>query len=987
MAGQVPQQPGGVLRRYRTDAGIGQGELAKRAGISVRALRDIERSRVARPHPGSVWRLAVALDLPEHDRAALLRAFAGDSGGAAGDQPGARVEALGSLRVWHRGRVVDVEQAMLRTLLGLLALHAGRPVAVAVAVGVLWDDDPPKSCHNLIQVYVARLRRMLADRASGDVEPIRLTAAGYVLVPSVVGIDVCDFDADCDQAERAFSAGDLDLAAARYVDALRRWRGPVLGDADERLRHHPAAVGAARRRVEAAMAYADLALERAPAEVVGCLSVLADSEPLHEGLHARLIRALLATGEQADAVRVFIGLRDRLLDQLGVSPGPQVTAAYDELLHPPATAREVSRVPAQLPRDSPAFTGRRKQLRQLEQRADASVVVITGPGGVGKTSLAVHWAHRAAADFPDGQVYLDLRGYHPDGIIEPAAAIRDLLDALGVEPVRVPASPAAQEALLRSLTAGRRLLVVLDNVRDADHVRPLLPAGPATCTVITSRDRLTDIVARVDALPIAIDVPDHAEAAELFLRRAGMPQPPEAVAAILTACGRLPLALALVAARARQTSFPLTAVAADLLRPGHALNGVRSVFSWSIDALSAADARLFRLMGLTADGDIGTAAAAALADVSQPAVRRSLRALVEASLVTEPLPGRYQLHDLLRVYAAELARGTDSEVDRREALTRLLDFYTHAAYQADLILNPSRAPIPARLGASGPPPPFDTRTVLAWLAAERAALVSALRQAADEGLDQHAWQLGWALDTFLTDQRRWHDEGAAWAVALRAATALANQPAAAHAHGFLAVVAGRLDRFDEAHKHIREALDMCRAHGDLPGEAEILFMLSYVCWLQSDADGALEHVEQSLELWLRLDNDGWAGKASNAVGLYHSALGAHQHALACYERALALHQRAGDHAGEVVARDNLGQANDELGHHAAAADHYRQGLLVARATADPVMEGRLSLRLGDACQAVGDESGARNWWRQAHEILADLGHPQAAEVSRRLADT
>ncbi|MBB5874565.1 tetratricopeptide (TPR) repeat protein/transcriptional regulator with XRE-family HTH domain [Allocatelliglobosispora scoriae] len=647
--------------------------------------------------------------------------------------------------------------------------------------------------------------------------------------------------------------------------------------------------------------------------------------------------------------------------------------------------------PAQLPADVAGFTGREDVLFQLSSPGAAGLTVITGMAGVGKTAVAVHWAHRVSDEFPDGRLYVNLRGFdRDDEVVDPADAVRGFLDALGVEPRHIPPGQDAQAALYRSLSAHRRLLVVLDNARDADQVRPLLAAGPGVRTVITSRNRLTALVAELGAQPIALGLPDQAEAVELLSRRiSGQSHDARAAAVIVAACGRLPLALALVAARVRQTGFAPAAVAAELHRPGlAALDEMRVVFSWSYRALSPPAARLFRLLGLVTGADIATAAVAALAGAAPVDVRRTLRELTDASLLAEHAPARYQLHDLLRVYAGELAREAETEGDRRAALTRLLDHYTHRAYQAELVLNPTRAPIPAGFAggtrSDEVKESLDMKAALQWLGTERAVLLSALRQARDEGLDRHAWQLGWALDTFLYEHRRWQDEGAAWAVALTAATTLADRPAAAHAHRFLGAVAGRLERFGEAHDHMEKSAELCRAAGDRAGEAETHFVLSYVCWLQADTDSALDHAERSLALWAELDHPAWEGKASNVVGWYYAALGADQTALGFYERALRLLQLAEDGPNEVVARVNLGLAHHTLGRYETAFDHYRHGQRLARALGDRVMDAQLSTHLGDTYQTIGADEAARESWQHAYGILIDLGHPQAADVGRRL---
>ncbi|MGW0590120.1 ATP-binding protein [Streptosporangium sp. NPDC002607] len=733
------------------------------------------------------------------------------------------------------------------------------------------------------------------------------------------------------------------------------------------------------------------------------------------GISERQIRAIESgrvAVPRSSTVRV-------LADTLKLSPADRAAfqlAAQPDAGHPPA--------PAQLPADVDGFTGRAEALRALDA-ATAAVVTISGPAGVGKTSLAVHWSHLVAPSFPDGRLYVDLRGFSQHTTVDPAEVVRGFLDALGVPPDRVPTGFAAQVALYRSRSADRHLLVVLDNARDADQVRPLLPAGPAARTVVTSRRQLTALIAETGAAALTLDIPDIEEAVELLSHRLGIGAPqktdsntrspaaeagphrsrsaadtgrrpgPEvadgyAVAAIAAACGRLPLALALVGARARLTGFQPEAIAAELRHPGGRLAALEidAVFSWSYDALSQDAARLFRLLGLASGADISVAAAAALAGRALPDVRRTLAELTHASLITEHAPGRYRMHDLLHAYAGERARAEESEAVRQAALTRLLDHYTHTAYHAELVLNPVRAPIPMTLGAPAdgaePKRVFDLPAALAWLKTEQAVLLTALRQAEEEGMHRHAWQLSWALDTFLNDQRRWHDEGAAWAVALRAATAMTDRPAAAHAHRFLSAVNGRLDRFDDAHAHMRQALELSLTAGDRAGEAENRFVLSYVYWLQGDSERALDQAEQALSLFTEFDDPLWAGKASLAVGWYHSELGAYQQALQFQLRALELQQRAGNRANEVVTLDTLGLLYQRLGDPETAIRHYGRGLRLAGTMDSPELRAQLLGHLGDASEATGDPQTARERWLEAYEIFRDLGHPQAGDLRRKL---
>jgi tetratricopeptide (TPR) repeat protein len=652
--------------------------------------------------------------------------------------------------------------------------------------------------------------------------------------------------------------------------------------------------------------------------------------------------------------------------------------------------------PAQLPPAVEGFTGRAAELARLDAEPPA-IVVIAGPPGAGKSALAVHWAHTAAARFPDGQLYVDLRGFDGGaGPRDPADALRLMLEALGAD--LVPADLDGRMALCRSLTAARRMLLVLDNAHDAEQVRPLLPAGDATRTLVTSRRRLSSMVAGLGAGHLELDVLPEAATTALFRRRLGPGDAdPESVRAIVDACGRLPLALALAAARARLTGVPLATVAAGLRRPVRRLDalddgedgGIRTAFSWSFDGLAEPVARIFRLLGLVAGPDIAVSGVAALAGRPAGEVRRALRELAGAGLLSERGGDRFAMHDLLRAYAAELVGETESTEERRAALTRLMDYYTHTAYQADLVLNPARAPIPLPLGdpAAGarPEPLDDLKSALVWLRSERETLLSAVRQARDEGLGTQAWQLSWALDTFLNDQGRWDDEGAAWAVAADAAAALSDGPALAYAYSFLAVADGRRKRFDEADAHIHHALDLVRGAGDRAGEGECLFILSYLRWLRGDQDGALDRAQESLAVFRAADIPMWSGKAALAIGWYLAQRGEFHPARPYFEEALELQQRARDLPNEAVTRDSLGWLLHQVEDYDGAVRHLEAGLRLARRLGNPALEAQALDHLGDLHEALMDAGTAEARRREALTILADLGHPQAAELRRKLS--
>jgi tetratricopeptide (TPR) repeat protein len=682
---------------------------------------------------------------------------------------------------------------------------------------------------------------------------------------------------------------------------------------------------------------------------------------------------------------------------------------------PPQRPTSPRVAPAQLPADVAGFAGRAAELAALDRllaagkdppdgpaRGSTAVVIsaVSGTAGVGKTALAVRWAHRIAGRFPDGQLYVNLRGFDPGGqVLAAAAAVRGFLDALQVPAERIPAGLDAQAALYRSLLAGRRVLVVLDNARDAEQARPLLPGTPTALVVVTSRNQLTSLVAVDGAYPLMLDLLTEDEARQLLAGRLGpnrVAAEPQAVDRIIGCCARLPLALTIAAARAAQSGFPLALLAEELaeaggldaLDAGDPAGQVRTVFSWSYTALSPAAAGLFRLLGLHPGPDLSAAAAASLAAVSPAEVRRWLGELTRASLLAEHSPGRYGLHDLLRVYAADLTRTHDPEDQRRAARGRMLDHYLHTAHTAARLLNPARDPILLPLTAPSPgvtpEQPAEHGPALAWLTVEHRVLLAAIRLAAAAGLDTHTWQLAWTLHTFLDRRGHWHDLATAWQAALDAAGRLDNPAAQAYAHR-LAWAHIRLGRYPDAHTQLRHALDLYAQAGDLAGQARTHLALSYLWERQGRPDQALGHAQQAFTLSRAAGHRRGQANALNAVGWYHALLGDHQQALTCCQQALTLHQELGDRDGQAHTWDSLGYAHHHLGQHSEAADCYQHALHMFRDLGHRYQEATILTRLGDAQHAAGDDpAAARTAWTDALDILTDLDHPDTDTVRGKL---
>jgi tetratricopeptide (TPR) repeat protein len=681
---------------------------------------------------------------------------------------------------------------------------------------------------------------------------------------------------------------------------------------------------------------------------------------------------------------------------------------------PVPTRRRRLAVPAQLPPDISTFTGRDHHLAVLhkllpshEDRRDtrhtATAVVISaidGTAGVGKTALAVHWAHQVRDRFPDGQLYVNLRGFDPSGqVMESATAVRGFLDALDIPTQRIPPDPDAQAALYRSLLVDKRMLIVADNARDTAQVRPLLPGAPGCLVLVTSRNQLTGLLAAHAADPLTLDLLTPDEARQLLADRLGADRTaaePDAVEEIITACARLPLALALAAAHAAfRPDTPLHTLAEQLRDTRHrwdTLTGddpttdVQAVFSWSYQALTPPAARLFRLLGLHPGPDIGVPAAASLTGLPVNETRPLLDQLARANLLTEHSPDRYTLHDLLRAYATQLAHTTDTDQQRHTATHRILDHYLHTAYTADRLLYPGRDPLalaPPQPGVA-PEHPADRAQALAWFTAERPVLLAAVDRATTTGFDTHTWQLAWALWDFLDRRGHWHDWADVGRAAVAAAGRLGDPTAQAYAHRNLALAYTRLGRLVDAHTQLSHALDRATQVGDQAGQAHTHLKLAYLWERRGHHAQALDHARRALDLYRAAGHQDGQADALNAVGWCHALLGDPQQALTSCQQALTLQQGLDDHIGQAATWDSLGYAHHHLGHHTHAVTCYQHALDLYRDLGDRYNEAVTLTNLGDTHHTAGNPTAARDAWQHALTILDDLDRPDADTVRTKL---
>lgn len=665
--------------------------------------------------------------------------------------------------------------------------------------------------------------------------------------------------------------------------------------------------------------------------------------------------------------------------------------------------------PRQLPAAVPALAGRSAELAALTGllgpadagRGSVQVAVLSGMAGAGKTALAVHWAHAVADRFPDGQLYTDLRGFSPAG--RPAApgdVLHGFIEALGVPAVRIPAEAGARAGLYRSLLAGRRVLVVLDNAADAAQVRRLLPAGPGCAALVTSRGPLTGLVVTAGARPVPLDVLTEAGARELLAARLGTARvaaEPRSAELIIELTGRLPLALAIVAARAAaHPGCPLEVLAGELRDARDRLQAlsadgpsadVRAALSWSCRRLTVPAARMFRLLSIHPGTDVTIAAAASVAGSTPHAARAALAELTAAGLATQTAPSRFARHDLARDFAAEQSRSRDSGSVRQDAISRMLDHYLHTAHTAAGLIRTE--PVPLVLPPVGPgvwPERLGTESeAMSWLAAEHHVLLELTAGAARGGLDTYAWMLPVVMAAYLNRVGYWDQCAEAQRAALAAAQRLDDPHAQARAHRCLGSALTQLGQTQDAHAHLTDALTLWYGLRDQAGQAQAhAAFASLMCWQKRSRD-AIDHTRLALRLYRAAGNTLGQAICVNNMGWDYMQLGDYQRAVKSSRRALRLGRLAGSHTITGHAWDTLGLTHHLLGQHAKANACYQQAISEYRQAGHQSGEGGTLGRLGDTQHCSGNRVAAMASWHQALEIFTSLRDPAAEAIRTRLA--
>lgn len=711
-------------------------------------------------------------------------------------------------------------------------------------------------------------------------------------------------------------------------------------------------------------------------------------------------------------VATALGLSSAVSDELiatyrrmSAGPGPPdgANGPPDPPIAAPSDPAAVA--PRQLPAAIRHFAGRAAELasldRWLEQIAGGAMVIsaINGMAGVGKTALALHWAHRVAGAFPDGHIYVNLRGYDASGHpADSGEVVGKLLDAIGVTQARIPVDLESRTALYRSVMASKRMLILADNAKDPAQVRPLLPGSPGSMVVVTSRNQLDGLVAAEGARTLKLDVLTRADAVDLLAAHLGadhVAAEPDAADELIALCAQLPLALAVVAARAAATNWPLAVHALELRKGRHRLDAlslsdaaadVRSVFSWSYRQLGDLAARMFRLLGIHPGPEISVPAAASLAALPAAQARAALRELSQANLIAERSLGRFVLHDLLHAYATDLALAGDAG-EARQASTRMLDHYLHTAQAAACALDAAQDAVASGPAAPDvrPEPITDCDQALTWFDAEHKVLTAVVGQAARTGFDDHAQRLTWTMVTFCDRRGLWHDLAACQQIALESGRRLGDERGQVQTHLNLGRVYNRLGQTDLARANLERAVELADSIGDDAGQARAHISLSVVHESTGNRRESLNSSLRALELAQSAGLSALAAMACNNVGYNHAKLGDYNQALRYCLLALEDQRKAGSSASlEASAWDSLGYVYHELGDYALATDSYQRAIALFGELGASYLLAKTLDQLGDTYQAAGDAQAALDTWKQAVAVLEDLAHPDAGQVRRKL---
>ncbi|WP_281179026.1 AfsR/SARP family transcriptional regulator [Actinoplanes rectilineatus] len=924
-----------------------------------------------------------------------------------------RLQIMGPLRVWRNGVELDAGPRQQRCLLALLAAQEGRPIGMTDLIELIWGGDPPASAVNVIHKYVGALRRVLepelAPRSGGSFITRRDSRYRFTAGPE--SLDLVAFRMLVARARSSASHDRPAQALDEYLEALRLCEGPSGDTLADSAGATAVFAGIDGEFLDAAVAAGAVAVQAGrPAEVLPALRLAARIGRLTEPVHAGLMLTLSAGGYQAEALETYRAIRERLVDELGIDPGRELQEAHQQVLTqapvpdaavlpaPDETSGLVPLVrPAQLPHDQPMFVGRTAELAKLHEvvrsmrdtrRTSPMVVAVDGMGGVGKSTLVTHFAHRVAAEFTDGQLHLDLRGYQgEDGSVLAADALRTLLYGLGLRASDVPDTFDALVGTYRSLTAGKKILVVLDDVRDAAQARPLLPNSADSLVLITSRRPLTGLAVSDGARLHRAYVPELPDARRLLSARLEHLHDPRAIGLepavideIIELCGRLPLALAILAARLSvRPKLSLATVAAELRDGSQRLAafpegrdgaGPRTAFSWSYRQLSPGAARLFRLLSMALAPGITIEAAASLGGQGLHITRAEIEELSEAALVTEDESGCFTSHVLVRAYAEELFRTTETVTEQRAAVTRLLQYYLHSSFNAQVVLEPNRTPIapaPAEPGVV-PERPRSYREAIDWFAAHREVLKEAVRTAADLDHGIVPWQLAITMQQYFEWFGHFPDWEDVMRFALRAARGSGDVVGEAHVLRSLAGARWFLNAYDESLELLSAALQVYVDHGMLLEQALTHVNFHSVNTALGEHRKALEHAEIAVGLSQAAGSDR-SERCLDCMGRSLTHLGEYEKADVELHKALDLNLAVGRRHEEAMIRVSIAHNLIKLGRTEDAVAELKWAVEAARSVGQGPYHFEAFRSLAELLIDTHDLAGAREAFDQASAVL------------------
>ncbi|WP_371778256.1 AfsR/SARP family transcriptional regulator [Streptosporangium subroseum] len=926
-----------------------------------------------------------------------------------------RFGVLGPVEVVADNGPVSIAQPRHRAFLAYLLLNANRVVTPDQVIEAMWGGAEPTSARSQIHVAVSVLRRALREQGLNGV--IVTTPGGYRLTLAGDELDADIFDRHVEAARVSTKGGDHEESVRRLRAALRLWRGQALADIAAAYAQ-PARQQLHERRLVAQELLIDAELTLGHHDtLIPELGRLVEEHPLRERLTCQLMLAQHRAGLHTDALQTARRMRDLLAEELGLDPGAQFSELEKAILNAdPALNLDVGAAtaptsstkttPAQLPFDVQGFSGRERELRELTRIADASgrppAVLVIGTAGVGKTALAVHWAHRNRDRFPDGQLYVNLRGFDADRApMEPSDALRRFLRSLGVDSAAIPEDVDEAAALFRSHLSRRRVLIVLDNARSADQLRPLLPGSASCAVLVTSRNQLRGLVIHEGACLLQLDPLTEAEANDLLYgaladRADGSGDGGDtAVGQLARQCAYLPLALRLAAAQLAYHRHLTVADYARELTVGDALsildessdlNGVvGSTFGLSYRALTPAAQRLFRLLSLPPGQDFTPVVAAALLGVTLVEARRPLEELCTVHLISEHRPGRYVMHDLLRSYATTTFVNNEPEPDRKAATRRLVDFYAETVFEAYSLLQPRRVE-GARDVVYPPLEPLrftDRASALAWHDQERENLAGVIDIAAKHAWHRCAWQLTNDLFAYFIIRRRWPD----WLAALRiggfSAERSGDLEAMAYMENAMGVVHKQIGKYDAARAHYGRAIELAAAAGRSRMVASFNVNIGGLYINEGDLEAGVRHLQTALAIPEYGQNPQYAATAYVNLGCALIEMEKYADAAEVLHRALEFAGIVNDVQQACYSHHNLAEIALRQGDRDTSRQHAERQLQLSQEIGDPLRTAGALDSLASAL-AQDDLAAARTHWGAAHKIYQDLDHRLATVLEEWL---